>query len=225
MVAILGLIFIFTTNCTNKNDDNNSNPTPGTIKDIDGNIYHTVTIGTQIWMVENLRTTRNNDGTSIPLVTDSTLWSNLSTPGYCWYNNDALTYKNNYGALYNWYEVNTGKLAPKGWHVPTDDEWTILANYLGGDSIAAGKMKETGSSHWFSPNFNATNESGFTAIPGGYHDIIGGYGGMHGQANFWSTTESIYGVAWCRGIVYYKTNLERGLTEKGDGLSVRCLKD
>ena len=118
--------------------------TGGTVTDIDGNVYHTVTIGTQTWMVENLKTTKYNDGTAIPLVTDSTAWLNLTTPGYCWYNNDAATYKNTYGALYNWFTVNTSKLAPSGWHVPTDAEWTTLITYLGGETVAGGQMKSTG---------------------------------------------------------------------------------
>ena len=117
-----------------------------TVTDIDGNAYHTVAIGTQVWMVENLKTTRYNDGTAIPLVTDSAVWGNLtSTPGYCWYNNDMSMYKNLYGALYNWYAVSTEKLAPEGWHVPTNSEWGVLINYLGGDTSAGGAMKETGS--------------------------------------------------------------------------------
>ncbi|MDD4729737.1 MAG: FISUMP domain-containing protein, partial [Dysgonamonadaceae bacterium] len=102
---------------------------PVTVTDIDDNVYHTVTIGTQVWMVENLKTTKYNDGTSIPLVSDGTAWSNLATPGYCFYNNDAAN-KSTYGALYNWFTVNTNKLAPTGWHVPTDAESTTLENYL-----------------------------------------------------------------------------------------------
>jgi len=140
----------------------------GQFSDIDGNVYNTITIGTQIWMKENLKTTKYNDGSSIPLVTDNTAWINLSTPGYCWYNNDAATYKSAYGAMYNWYTVNTGKICPPNWHVPTDTQWETLITYLGGKIIAGGKMKETGTAHWTSPNIGATNETGFTALPGGY---------------------------------------------------------
>ena len=114
----------------------------------------------------NLKTTKYNDGTSIPNVTNDTSWSNLTTGAYCWYNND-VSYKNPYGALYNWYAVNTGKLAPKGWHVPSDAEWTTLITYLGGESIAGGKLKEAGTTHWLSPNTEATNSTGFSALPGG----------------------------------------------------------
>ena len=103
---------------------------PGIVKDVDGNLYTTIKIGTQVWMSENLKTTKYKDGTAIPLVTDNTAWSNLTAPGYCWYNNDAATYKSTYGALYNWYTVNTGNLCPAGWHEPTDAEWTTMENYL-----------------------------------------------------------------------------------------------
>ena len=143
-----------------------------TVTDIDSNVYHTVTIGTQVWMVENLKTTRYNDGQEIPLVTDTVSWENLTSPGYSWFNNDTV-FKKSYGALYNWYTVNTGKLAPAGWHVPTLTEWNTLAAFLGGNTTAGGKMKSTGTIEsdtglWYSPNTNATNSSGFTAIPGGY---------------------------------------------------------
>ena len=120
----------------------------GNVTDDDGNVYHSVTIGTQVWMVENLKTTKYNDGTSIPLVTDATDWHNLLTPGYCWNNNDEATYKATYGALYNWYTVNTGNLCPTGWHVPGDAEWTTLTTYLGGEDVAGGKLKEVGITHW-----------------------------------------------------------------------------
>ena len=134
--------------------------------DFDGNNYPVGQIGTQIWMVENLKTTRYNDGTDILSITDNTTWENLITPGYCFYNNGVVN-KNTYGALYNWYAVNTGKLAPKGWHVPTNDEYTTLITFLGGESVASSKLKESGTSHWQSPNTEATNQSGFTALPGG----------------------------------------------------------
>ena len=157
-----------------------------TITDIDGNVYHTVTIGTQVWMVENLKTTRLNDGTSIPMVTDNTTWNYLHSPGYCWYNNDPATYKNTYGALYNWLAVNTGKLAPVGWHVPSVEEWNTLVLWLGGTNIAGGKMKEKGNSHWNLPNTGATNESGFTGLPGGGRDYSGNFYILQNTGIFWS---------------------------------------
>jgi uncharacterized protein (TIGR02145 family) len=138
-----------------------------TVKDIDGNVYKTITIGTQVWMAENLRTTKLDDGKIVPLVTDDKIWAGLNTPAYCWYTNNAPENKNKYGALYNWYTVSTNKLCPRGWHVPTDAEWKTLITNLGGESVAGGKLKEKGTSHWQSPNAGATNETGFTALPSG----------------------------------------------------------
>ena len=125
LLSTMLLTIIMLVSCSKKDDPNN---TVNTVTDKDDNVYHTVTIGTQTWMAENLKTTKYNDGTAIPLVTDSTAWTSLLTPAYCWYNYDATTYKNTYGALYNWYAVNTGKLAPIGWHVATDAEWTTLTD-------------------------------------------------------------------------------------------------
>jgi len=198
------------------------------VTDADGNIYSTVTIGTQVWFAENLKTTKYKDGTTIPLVTDGEAWGALSTPGYCWYNNDATTYKSTYGALYNWYTVNTLKLCPTGWHVPDNAEWWTLTTYLGGENVAGGKLKETGTTHWASPNTGATNETGFTAVPGGSRDgggpfmYIGYFGGL---GYWWSSTEYSTTNAWSRymysnlSIVYIFNN------DKQNGFSVRCLRD
>lgn len=134
--------------------------------DIDGNTYYTQTIGSQEWMTENLKTTKLNNGTTIPLVTGDSQWGALTTSGYCWYNNSS-NYKKNYGALYNWYTVNSGKLCPAGWHVATYEEWKTLINYLGGQEVAGGKMKETGTLHWTSTTTGIDNSSGFSALPGG----------------------------------------------------------
>lgn len=141
----------------------------GTVTDVDGNVYQTIGIGSQFWIAENLKTTKYNDGTSIPLVTDNRDWSLLFTPAYCWYNNDEINNKITYGALYNWYTLNTGKLCPSGWHVPNNTEWAVLASYLGGPEVAGGKMKVPGTDYWNSPNTGATNSSGFSAFPGGLH--------------------------------------------------------
>jgi len=196
-----------------------------TVSDIDGNVYHTVTIGTQVWMVENLKTTKYNDGTAIPLVTDGTAWSNLTTPGYCWYNNDAATYKTTYGALYNWYAVHTEKLCPTGWHVPTDGELTTLTDFLGGELIAGGKMKETGTTHWLSPNTGATNESGFTAVPTGVRYGGGGFDGIGSWCQMWSSFEYSTIYAWYRSLVYNGSNVVRNYGYKTAGYPVRCLRD
>jgi len=196
-----------------------------TVTDYDGNIYNVVQIGSQLWMNENLKTTKYNDGTSIPLVTDNTAWSNLTTPGYCLYNNDASAYKTTYGALYNWYTVNTGKLCPTGWHVPTDTEWKVLTNYLGGESVAGGKLKETGTTHWTSPNTGATNVSGFAALPGGYRNLNGNFYTKGINATFWSSTEYLSGLAWHRELRYNNSAIHRYNNYKENGFSVRCLRD
>ena len=196
-----------------------------TITDVEGNIYNTINIGTQIWMKENLKTTKYNDGTTIPLVSDSTTWINLSTPAYCWYKNDATTYKAAYGALYNWYAVNTGKLCPTGWHVSTDTEWTTLTNYLGGESIAGGKLKETGTTHWNNPNTGATNETGFTALPGGYRYDNGAFYYVGFKGFWWSSTEYDIYNAWSRFIHNGDGNVYRDFYSLYYGLSVRCVRD
>ena len=201
--------------------------TTNDLRDIDGNIYHNVTIGTQVWLVEDLKTTHFRDGTSIPLVSDGATWGNLSTPAYCWHNNN-IANKNTYGALYNWYTVNTGKLAPAGWHVPTDSEWFTLINYLGGVSKAGPKLKEAGTTHWLSPNTGATNETGFSALPCGYRDESNGIFSNNGNLGYsvlwWSTTEN--GTSGGDvGIDYLYTNANQTTLPKKYGISVRCIKD
>jgi uncharacterized protein (TIGR02145 family) len=201
--------------CKNYEDD--------IIKDVDGNIYTSVTIGTQVWMVENLKTTKYNYGTAISLVTDNTAWNNLKTPGYCWQNND-IANKITYGALYNWYAVNTDKLCPTGWHVPSNTEWTTLTTNLGGETVSGGKLKEAGTIHWDSPNTGATNESKFTALPGGYRPG-GNFMSIGTTGYWWSSTESTatnasYLIMWC---TFSSTAISSVI--KTDGMSVRCLKD
>ena len=158
------------------------------VDDVDGNIYHYVTIGTQVWLVENMRVTKLNDGTPIPLVADDASWSSLTTPRYCWVNN-LIAYKEPYGAFYNWATVNTGKLCPSGWHVPSDTEGTTLAGFLGGTMAAGGKLKEAGTSHSTTPNTGATNESGFTGLPGGFRYWSGGFTDF-GFSGYWWILES-----------------------------------
>jgi len=220
-LIIMGFVLFFSSSC--KKSDNS---TPGiTVTDIDGNGYHTVTIGTQVWMVENLKTTKYNDGTAIPLVTDGTEWSGLSTPAYCWYNNDAATYKSTYGALYNWFAVNTGKLCPAGWHVPTDAEWATLVAYLGDSTTVGGKLKETGTAHWVSPNTGASNSSGFTALPGGSRYSNGSFylNGKYGW--YLSSTESSTTDEWHMYMQYNSSQIFRTAGSKVLGFSVRCIKD
>lgn len=207
----------------------NPDLTYGTVTDIEGNTYKTIQIGTQTWMAENLKTTKFNDNTEIALVESETEWSGLTTPAYCWYNNNHSEYGNTYGPLYNWYVVNVitngGKnVCSTGWHVPSDTEWTTLTTYLGGESVAGGKLKETDIKHWDSPNIGATNESGFTALPGGlrYDDFC--Y--LHWGGHWWSSSEcDDYFTAWFRGIGYLDGGVTRVDLHKKNGLSVRCVKD
>ena len=195
------------------------------VVDFDGNGYDTIHIGTQVWMKQNLKTTHYKNGTIIPNVTSSSTWSGLSTGARCYYNNDSLTYANTYGALYNWYAVNTGNLCPTGWHVPSDVEWTTLTTYLGGESIAGGKLKEAGFLHWNSPNTGATNETGFTALPGGFRDFSGAYYDIGYSGNWWSSTEYDTASTWYRDMNYYYGNVYRDSFNKTSGFSVRCLRD
>jgi Fibrobacter succinogenes major domain (Fib_succ_major). len=202
------------------------------VKDIDGNVYKTVTIGKQVWMKENLKTTKYNDGKAIPLVSDDKIWEALTTPAYCWYKNDAKSNKNAYGALYNWYAVSTNKLCPRGWHVPSDAEWTKLTTYLGGESVAGGKLKETGTSHWESPNTGATNESGFTALPSGYRNFAGafdisGSNSLYFRSNgcWWSSTEQYDFNAYYIRLYNALNEVYSSLSDKHFGYSARCLRD
>jgi len=197
------------------------------VHDTDGNVYNTVIIGNQVWMAENLKTTKFNDGTSITLTTSNNDW-HIHTPSYCWYNND-VTNKNKYGALYNWYAVNTAKLAPKGWHVATDDEWTILTNFLG-ESIAGGALKKTGTAFWKYPNMGATNLYGFSAFPGGYRMYSGEFYYKGETGYYWTSSENKNYAnldAWSRSVHYANKVVARGSDGYGMqyGFSVRCIKD
>lgn len=226
----------FTTSSTVTGIIFNPTKTYGTLSDIAGNVYKTIVIGTQTWMAENLRTTKYNDGNSIPNVTDNLTWRDLTTPAYCYYNNDGNTYRNTYGALYNWFTVNTGKLCPTGWHVPNDSEWTTLVTYLGGTSVAGAKLKETTKAHWYNDPEYATNESGFTALPGGLRAAdhgptltwwLGIFSDLGGYSLWWSRNEltSINASYW---YTYGNTpGFLKGVDplEKQNGFSVRCLKD
>jgi uncharacterized protein (TIGR02145 family) len=186
--------------------------------------FPTVKIGDQVWMAENLKTDKYNDGTNIPLVTDSTAWSNLTTPGYCWYKNDTSN-KKLFGALYNWYTVNTGKLCPKGWHVPTDADWTILTTFLGGESTGGSKLKESGIINWASPNSEATDETGFRALPGGYRFFSGTFLNKSSYGFWWSSSENFTSSAWLRGMYYNSSEVSSLSFSKSNGFSVRCVRD
>jgi uncharacterized protein (TIGR02145 family) len=192
----------------------------------DGQQYKTVKIGNQVWFAENLKATKFNDGTDIPLVKDSTTWAGLKTPGYCWYKNDEGSFKWVYGALYNWYSVNTGKLCPIGWHVPLSDEWHTLETLLGGKDNNGGKLKETGTTHWVSPNAGATNEYGFTALPGGCRDGSGWFVNV-GIISYWWIPMGANSIspAGHYEIHYSDSSIWGIIGYDNSGFSVRCLKD
>jgi len=195
------------------------------VKDVDGNIYNTVTIGSQTWMLENLKTTKYRDGSSIPNITDDTEWSNQTEGAYCWYNNDALTYKNTFGALYNFYTVvDNRELCPVGWHVPTETEWSILITYLGGNSIAGGKLKST--SIWESPNTGADNSSNFTSLPSGIRDSDYGIFRNFGFVSvFWTSTKVDNNNSFYNLQIYNDSRNDPNYNPPHLGASVRCLKD
>jgi len=218
---LLALIALVSIRCSNDDDVSVEGP----VKDVDGNEYETVTIGDQVWMVENLKTTALNDGTAIPNVPENTPWSSLDTPGLCWYDNNDTQNKEAFGALYNWYTVSTGKLCPTGWHVPTAGEWDILNNYL--EDSAASKLKETGNTYWATQNMDATNSTGFTARPGGYRVPGAGFQQKGYYGYWWSSSsdpnnaERVFG----REMNAQSKDGSEVVYNPNYGMSVRCLKN
>lgn len=189
------------------------------VKDIDGNIYKTIKIGNQWWMAENLKVTHYRNGDEIPCLTDDDKWDN-NNGAYCYYNNDSSNIRKN-GMLYNWFAVNDSrKIAPKGWHIPSDEEWQVIVDYLGGDTLAGGKMKSIGTIE------GDLNENGFSALPGGYRYNHGTFDGIGTNSYFWSSTESSGGNAWYRYLYYGNSVVYRDDSGwKQGGYSVRCVKD
>ncbi len=199
------------------------------VTDIDGNTYKTTIIGKQEWMAENLKVSKYNDGTTIPNVTDNTQWSNLTTGSCTYYNNDVAN-NAKYGKLYNWYAVSPTKngnknVCPTKWHVPTGAEWTILTDYLGGVTVAGGKMKEVDTTNWTSPNISATNTSLFTGLPGGVRLKNGNYYSIGKDGNWWSSSEYDSENAWYRGVRSIDGVVPSYYNYKKAELSVRCLRD
>ena len=199
---------------------------PGAGVTFDGYTYTSIVLGNgQEWMAENLRTTTYANGDPIPNITDDTQWENLTTGAWSHYNNDSQ-YENPYGKLYNWYTVaDPRNVCPTGWHVPTDAEWTTLTDYLGGESVAGGKMKSTGTQYWESPNTDATNESGFSGLPGGFRNYFGTFNSIGYDGYWWSSTEVGTFDAWYYNLYYYDGGVSRTNNGKEDGFSVRCLRD
>lgn len=198
-------------------------PSPhGTITDQDGNTYATILIGTQVWMAENLRTNRFCNGDSIPNEIDNWAWESSTSGAWAHYNNNSQ-YDTTYGKLYNWFAVDDSRnICPCGWHVPSDEEWTLLIDFLGGKEVAGGKMKSTGTQYWQNPNTDATNESGFSSLPGGYRSTYRGiyfFMGVYGY--WWSSSESALGYY----LFFDNSVINMNPISKRNGLSVRCIKD
>jgi uncharacterized protein (TIGR02145 family) len=185
----------------------------------------TVVIGTQQWMQKNLEVAFYRNGDPIPQVTDPTAWAALTTGAWCYNNNDPNT-GFTYGKIYNWYAVNDPRgLAPAGWHIPTDAEWTTLQNSLGGSSVAGGKMKEPGTTHWTDPNTGADNSSAWAGLPGGGRNDVGAFFGIGYNGYWWGSTENGTNTAWTRSLNYYDGSISRLNNLKQGGFSVRCLRD
>jgi len=195
------------------------------VYDVDGNTYSTVTIGTQTWLTTNLKTTKYRDGIPLSPTTDNTAWTKLDIGGYSWYNND-VSNKSIYGGLYNWTAVSTGSLCPAGYHVPTDADWTVLSAYLGGDAVAGGKLKETGTAHWLSPNTGATNETGFIGLPGGSRSgTTGTFSDFGVGGTWWSSTGIDSNSSWFRSLNKDVAGIGRASGVIGAAYSVRCIKN
>jgi uncharacterized protein (TIGR02145 family) len=203
IVAFLLLAF----GCQKSDEDPDEATTSGTIKDIDGNVYHIDTIGTQVWMVENLKTTKYRDGSPIPKVTNNNEWGSLTTAAYCNWNNDPAI-DSKYGKLYNWYAVDDiHSIAPEGWHVATDDEWKALARFVADSLGTSGSVAKV-----------------ITALLGGNRTNDGTFGFINYLGGWWSSSESYTYNAWAR-ICYDSYGMERGSYGKNSGFSVRCIKD
>lgn len=229
---MMGVLVMLANSC--KKDDNNNTP-DNTVKDIDGNVYQTVTIGAQVWMVENLKTTKYRNGDPIPNVTDDTEWRNLTTGAQCNYNNDAAI-GNKYGKLYNWYAVSDGRnIAPTGWHVPSDDEWKTLENYVAANLGTSGSVAKALASKtdWaistdagaVGNDLTKNNTSGFSALPGGDRHVYGSFYYVGDYGYWWTSSEYDYANAWSCYLDYGGPEVGRSSYYKWDGFSVRCVRD
>ncbi|MCK9203556.1 MAG: fibrobacter succinogenes major paralogous domain-containing protein [Bacteroidales bacterium] len=234
LILILLLFVIATGGCSQCNRTNKPFPAdrgglkssyPATVKDIDGNAYHPITIGKQVWLTENLRVTHFQNGEAIPEAKNKTEWKNLKSASRCNLDNDP-SMAAVYGSLYNWYAVDDKRnICPKGWHVPSENEWSELTNFLGGEAIAGGKMKNQGHDRWAWPNSGATNESGFNAIPNGYRSNLGTFYPLDTYTFFWTST----GYSGDCALSKFLQNDYDGVTtienDHAFGFSVRCIRD
>jgi uncharacterized protein (TIGR02145 family) len=225
------IAFIFIAGCSE--DSKKSDPfvdhtgETGTVTDIDGNIYNYIGIGGQIWMASNLKVSRFRNGEEIPEVSDYTGWNSMVSAARCSYNND-VSVSSVYGYMYNWYAVKDARnIAPEGWHVPTDDEWDELIDWIGGEDSAGVKLKEAGFDHWSYPNEGAANETGFTAFPGGWRLNMGYFYDLNTRGYWWASTNEYLPASFAHATCLYSDSLKSdGLAViKQFGLSVRCVKD
>jgi uncharacterized protein (TIGR02145 family) len=209
---------LFLNSCKKENEYD-----PNKVIDIDGNVYSTIIIGDQVWMAENLKVTRFRNGDPIPNVKDSIEWTECTSSAHCDYNNDAGN-SLIYGKLYNGYCLfDSRNLAPKGWHLPSDEEWTKLVDFLGGSRIAGDKLKEINPHHWI--DATATNESGFTGLPGGKRNENGSFTEARDCGYWWSTSQKSDTTTYARGLYFYYSGVARGYSKKTVGFSIRCIKD
>lgn len=216
-LLILGITLVYS--CSTSTDSNGNTNT--TVTDIDGNIYETVAICNKNWTTTNLNVSKYRNGDIIPQVTDASQWAALTTGAWCYYGNISLI---SYGKLYNWYAVIDPRgLAPVGYHIPSDAEWTSLTTCLG--SEAGGALKDTGTIDWTSPNTGATNSSGFTGLPGGGRIFGGSFFYFGNGGDWWSTSEFNTTYAWGSHMDYSNVVLDRVSNFKTFGFSVRCIKD
>lgn len=228
-IYLLSIAFLMLLSCSsgdnsNSQDNNNSSTT---VSDIDGNVYSSVLICNQTWMKSNLNVSKYRNGDVIPQVTDATQWATLKTGAWCYYANTSSN-GTTYGKLYNWYAIKDARgLAPTGYHIPSEAEWNSLANCLGGNNVAGGKLKENGVDHWVSPNLAATNSSAFTGLPGGTRDQLGDFFNIGNVGYFWISSENTLTNVWGRYLYCDGTDLgyDDVFIAKTYGFSVRCLKD
>lgn len=232
ILLFISILIISFTSCE-KDQNEDSSSGNSLVKDGDNNIYHTVQISHQLWMTENLKATKYNDGTPIQLIQNNEDWENTAIGAYSWFNND-ITYKDAYGALYNWHVVETGKLCPDGWRVPTREDWVQLMYYIDGN--ADGEMSNAGHKlkslrtepdthpRWTSPNTGATDLYGFAALPGGYRNELGEFLNIGQKARFWSSTAETECCAWFVELFHNSNYFLQGDFYRKDGLSVRCIK-
>jgi len=193
------------------------------IKDQDGNVYTEVTIGTQTWLKENLKTTKYQDGTPIANITQDAAWTSATSGAYCWYDNNVAN-KNTYGALYNFHVANSGKICPEGWHVPNNGEWIILIDNCGREATAGKNLKEAGTAHW-SVDGGGNNEAGFTALPAGGREVNGTFSGLHDGTAFWTNVQTSPTEAEVLYLTAFTNSASTERVDVNSGASIRCIKD